>query len=95
MPKISFVKKYKPLEVETRTNLMANLRQAGIPIASSCDGDGICAKCKVRVLKGTENLNPPTIHELDKFNRQIISKDERLSCQLDVLGDVEIDTDYW
>jgi len=41
LPKITFRKKFSPLEVPPGKNLMEALRDAGIPVASSCDGDGI------------------------------------------------------
>lgn len=35
----------------SQTNLMDFLRDQGISIASSCYGEGICAKCKIQINK--------------------------------------------
>lgn len=95
MPKIQFKKRYSPILVSQKTNLMQILREQNIPVASSCNGDGICSKCKVKIISGMDNINTPTNLELDKFERKLITNEERLSCQIKVSGDIEIDTDYW
>jgi len=77
----------------------ANLRQAllyngvsphkGFAKIANCHGSGGCCTCKVRLLRGdvsersfAENWNP----------RAPRAEDERLSCQVRVFGDIEIDT---
>ena len=77
------------------TNLMRALQEAGRPVASSCNGDGVCAKCTVKVLQGQENMSPEKETEAFLRQRHAIPKDERLSCQVRVLGDVTVDTGYW
>jgi ferredoxin len=62
-------------------------RRAGAPIGNSCGGIGICNRCRVRVVEGTENLTPPT-----RFEK---TADERLACQAVVLGDCMVTTTYW
>lgn len=76
-------------------SLMAELLERQIPVASSCGGEGVCAKCQIKVLKGLENLTPPTdIEELAK-DRFKWKPNQRLSCQCRVLGDCTITTPYW
>lgn len=74
---------------------MRSLLDAGLPVASSCDGDGVCAKCKVIVLAGAENLSTP--NETENFLREShgLNKNIRISCQTTVSGDIMIDTTYW
>ena len=74
---------------------MKALLEGGLPVASSCSGDGVCAKCKVIVIEGMENLSPE--NETESFLRESkgIPKDQRISCQVQVLGDITIDTTYW
>ena len=51
---------------------------------------GICGICRVKVIKGKDNLNPKTPAEED-FP---LEEDQRLSCQCHQLkGDIEIDFD--
>lgn len=74
---------------------MKALLEHEIPVASSCRGDGVCAKCRVRVLAGAKNLSPETEIESMRRDQFEFEPDERLSCQAEVLGDVTIDTPYW
>jgi ferredoxin len=70
-------------------------RRAGAPLGNSCGGTGICARCRVRVLAGAENLSAPTTIELRVSAERGFAADERLACQAIVLGDVEVTTSYW
>lgn len=93
--KISFVKNKPTIEVATGSNLMTALLEAGVPVASSCNGDGVCAKCKIKIIEGLENLSPE--NETEKFlkNKESFDKSVRISCQTKVLGNITIDTNYW
>jgi ferredoxin len=66
MPKISFVKNQKPLDVPKDSNLMDVLMEFGVPVASSCGGQAVCTKCLVKVIEGKENLSPETSDEAAK-----------------------------
>ena len=76
-------------------SLMALLLDAKRPVASSCKGDGICSKCRVRILDGQNNLSPQTELETKTKDKNKVDESERLSCQAMVLGDITIDTNYW
>lgn len=95
MPIIRFVKNIPPREVAYGANLMEELLLAGLPVASSCHGDGICGKCRVRVIKGAENLSKIGPLEQMLRDRLKVPVEFRISCQCQVLGDIEIDTTYW
>lgn len=100
MPKIGFFKSPDTLEVPSGANLMKALLESGKPVASSCYGKGICTKCRVKVIEGSENLNKPNALEAATRLRvansnTALAADERLSCQAKVIGDVFIDTTYW
>ena len=95
MPVIRFVKNYPDLEVPEGAVLMEALLKAGFPVASSCHGDGICAKCRIQVINGAENLSQPTVLEEILRDRLRIAKDLRISCQAKVMGDITIDASYW
>jgi 2Fe-2S ferredoxin len=70
-------------------------RRGGAPIGNSCGSVGVCARCRVRVLAGAENLSAPTTIELRVSTQRGFGDDERLACQAVVLGDVEVTTSYW
>lgn len=95
MPKITFGKTYPPIEFLDGANLMKTLTDAGVPVASSCQGEGVCAKCKVRILEGAENLSRENATESDLREIHDLAKDERISCQSTAHGDVKVDTRYW
>jgi 2Fe-2S ferredoxin len=95
MPVISFVKNKGPLPVKIGENLMQALLEKNIPVASSCHGEGICRKCVVTVFAGLENLSAPSPIELELAERNPIESNQRISCQVQVLGDITIDTGYW
>ncbi len=79
---------------------MSALIAAGLPVASSCDGDGICSMCRVRVTSESgsapgDAINSPASFETDSLKRNKCAPDERLSCQIEVRGDITVKTKYW
>jgi len=74
---------------------MRNLLAAGIPVASSCYGDGVCGKCRLEIVSGGENLNPANETEKILRSRLNLGKTERISCQTEVHGDITVDARYW
>jgi ferredoxin, 2Fe-2S len=95
MPTIRFVKNIPEITVESGAVLMDVLLRANLPVASSCHGDGICGKCRVRVFAGAENLSQiGPLEELVR-DRLKVPAEYRISCQTQVLGDILIDTGYW
>ncbi len=83
------------LEAPRKANLLHFLQEKGVSIGSACGGQGLCASCKVNVLKGQTQLSRPNDRELELAERNNLQKDERISCQTKVLGDIEITTSYW
>lgn len=70
-------------------------RRAGAPLGASCGGVGICARCKVRVVEGAENLSAPTSVELRIGAQRGFAADERMACQAVVNGACSVTTTYW
>ncbi|NUN07422.1 MAG: (2Fe-2S)-binding protein [Bdellovibrio sp.] len=95
MPLISFKKNHVSFEVAPGANLMKSLLEAGLPVASSCDGDGVCAKCKIQILEGAENLSAENDTEQFLKEKNNLAKNIRISCQTEVHGDVKVDASYW
>lgn len=94
--RISFTKPHlQSFEAEGETNLMKALVEAGRPVASSCRGEGVCAKCKITVVSGADQLSVPNDLELFLKERENLGPQERISCQCVLLGDVQLDTKYW
>jgi len=73
--------------MRTRQRLQMPMPPHELPIGNSCGGIGICNRCRVRIVEGSDNLTPPTRFERDS--------DQRLACQAVVLGDCTVTTSYW
>jgi ferredoxin, 2Fe-2S len=71
---------------------MTSLIDSGLPVASSCQGEGVCSMCRVVVEGAT---TPPDKVEQDCLERNKCLPGERLSCQITVLNDLIIKTKYW
>ena len=77
-------------EAKTDETLLDAARRAGAPLGNSCGGVGVCARCRVQVVEGMENLSPPT-----RMEQTRVSGEERLACQAVVRGDCVVTTTYW
>jgi uncharacterized 2Fe-2S/4Fe-4S cluster protein (DUF4445 family) len=60
------------------TRLMEAAVSAGLIVDSPCGGEGICGKCRVRVISGG---NPPTPAEEQAFSLEELQGGWRLACQ--------------
>jgi ferredoxin, 2Fe-2S len=87
-----FRKEIVPLPDES---IFTALRRNGFPIASSCLGDGVCAKCRITILRGAEHVTAPTAIEEKLIGQNAIENNIRLACQAGAEGDTEITTTYW
>ena len=87
----------KSLSCKKGENLFRFLRAHQVPVASSCKGEGVCGKCVVQVVRGRENLSPPSQLENKLYEKYELREDQRISCQSNVVGDgeIEIRTSYW
>jgi 2Fe-2S ferredoxin len=92
---VSFVPLARAAAAKDNETLLDVARRAGAPLGASCGGVGICARCKVRVVAGAENLSTPTSIELRIGSARGFTADERMACQAVVLGDCSVTTTYW
>lgn len=96
MPVIRFRQNKRPeIIVDTGSNLMTAVMNSGAPVASSCHGEGVCAKCRLEIIDGMQNLSNSNETELYLKERNKLGSAVRISCQTLVLGDVTIDASYW
>jgi len=82
-------------EAREDESLLDVARRASVPLGNSCGGVGVCARCKVRVLSGGDQLTPPTSLEVRFGTSRGFAPDERMACQAVVTGDCDITTTYW
>ncbi|MHB8065161.1 MAG: 2Fe-2S iron-sulfur cluster-binding protein, partial [Ruminiclostridium sp.] len=69
-------------------NLLELLRKAHIDVNSTCNGNGTCGKCKVKVLSG--HLPAPSSNEAKVLGSKAIEAGYRFSCNYTIHSDVEI-----
>ena len=77
------------------TNLLEAARRAELPVASACGADGICARCGLEILEGADALPPESERERSVKRRNRIDAHLRLSCYIDVAGDLTVTAPYW
>jgi ferredoxin len=106
MPTITFVNEKKSIEVPAGSNLRREALKAGVQLYpfphnyANCLGMGLCTSCRVVVKKGLENCSQQgayekltmITHPLTFFARLGHEKDLRLACQMQVNGDIEVQT---
>lgn len=82
-------------EARADETLLDVARRAAAPLGNSCGGVGICARCRVHVVAGSDHLTPPTAIETRVSQQRDLAADERLACQAIVRGDCAVTTTYW
>jgi len=92
---VTFTPLAKTAEARSDETVLDVARRAAAPLGNSCGGVGICARCKVRVVAGAENLTPPTSVEARWAAARGFAEDERMACQAVVRGDCVVTTSYW
>jgi adenylate cyclase len=65
-------------------------RLAGIPHASVCGGRGRCSTCRVRVVRGLHDLEPPAADEQRVLARVGAPPNVRLACQIRPTRDITV-----
>lgn len=78
----------KDLHMPAGGKLLGSLAEQGIFIPSACGGGGTCGQCKVKVFKGGGDILPT---EESHINRRQAQAGERLSCQVSVKQDMDIE----
>jgi Na+-transporting NADH:ubiquinone oxidoreductase subunit F len=77
----------RKVEVNAGSTLLTTLSQEGIYLPSACGGGGTCAMCKCQVLDGAGDILPT---EVGYFTRKEVQDKWRLSCQVKVKQDMNI-----
>ncbi|TVR34813.1 MAG: oxidoreductase [Spirochaetaceae bacterium] len=77
----------KKLDVTGGANMLVTLAESQIFIPSACGGRGSCGECKVKV---NSDIGPHLPTEIPYLTREQIDDNVRLSCQVKIKGDVDI-----
>jgi ferredoxin len=78
------------VEAPVGTSLQAIADAAGADITFGCR-TGSCGTCRVRVVEGLAHCSAPSAEERDFLRGIDAPGDQRLACQVTLLGDVAID----
>lgn len=76
------------LEVSAGSNLFFALRDGGVGLPSTCGGQGACAQCRCRVLRGADRI---TDQERPYFSEAEIKAHWRLACRVTVQRDIVVE----
>ncbi|SLN18365.1 adenylate/guanylate cyclase domain-containing protein [Oceanibacterium hippocampi] len=76
--------------VSPGTSILEASRNAGIPHASVCGGRGRCSTCRVRVMAGLDDLDPPSEAEQLVLARVGMPEGVRLACQTRPLKNISV-----
>ena len=93
--RVDFLPAGRSVRVAPGTTLLEATRRAGLPLASACGADGICARCGVIVVAGAEHLAPESSREREIKERQRIDPRQRLACRVGLSRDLTVTTPYW
>lgn len=84
--RVTFYPDKKSCEVEQGATILAAALSAGVYLNSACGGDGVCGRCKIRVVKGNVVSQPTGLLTQDEQNKKYC-----LACQSVIHSDLEIE----
>lgn len=91
--------RFEPSGIRARvaagTTLLEAARAAGLPVASACGADGVCARCGMRILEGAAGLDPESEREREIKRRNRVDAELRLACRIAVRAPLAATTSYW
>lgn len=56
----------------------------------ACGGKGRCTTCRMKVIRGAEDLGPLTVAEMNYRRQGLLLNNERLACQATVSKDLTV-----
>lgn len=78
----------KAITLPAGGKLLGALASKGIFVSSACGGGGSCGQCRVKVISGGGDILPT---ELSHINKKEAAEGYRLSCQVNVKGNMDIE----
>jgi len=78
----------KSIKTQAGGKLLGALANAGVFVSSACGGGGTCGQCRVKIKSGGGDILPT---ELDHITKREAKDGERLSCQVNVKEDMDIE----
>jgi len=84
--KVSFSPDNKSIQVEKDKTILSAAISAGIYVNSTCGGDGVCGRCKVKVKRGEVNSQASGIITAEERKNNI-----HLACLTTIHSDLEVE----
>ena len=75
---------------ENDLSVLSAIHKEYIDWMHTCGAKGKCTTCKMKVIKGMENITNLSESEKKFATQGRLKKDERLSCQCSIKGNIEI-----
>ncbi|MFH0948169.1 MAG: ASKHA domain-containing protein, partial [Elusimicrobiota bacterium] len=82
--KIKFLPSNKEIIVAEGTDLLSAAMMVGVQIYNSCGGEGVCGRCKVKILRGEFTTDSSLLTSKEKKDGYV------LACQTVCKGDIEV-----
>jgi adenylate cyclase len=92
---VRFLPSGRVARVPAGTTLLRAAREVGLPVASGCGENHLCALCGLEIVEGSETLPPESDEELEIKQLNRVDAKLRLSCHLEVVGDLVVSAQYW
>jgi len=86
---VTFVPRGRKVIVPFGTNLLEAAIDADVEVETVCGGNGVCGKCRARVLNGAVSGATPAEEKF--FSPEDLKQGHLLMCQRTVLGDVVLE----
>ncbi len=72
------------------SNILEAAIQAEVGVAAVCAGRGLCGKCRVIILEGSQNLVPATAMEMMSLSEEEMRRGHRLACCATIIASGKI-----
>lgn len=92
---IRFEPSLRSVRVAAGTSLLEAARRVDLPVANACGADGICGRCGLAILAGSEALAAESQEEQHIKARNRIAPSLRLACRVSVAADLTVTAPYW
>lgn len=90
MTRIYYSPDHLRVDITERQTLLNAALAAGIPHTHVCGGHARCSTCRVIIVEGLENVDPPNAEEKALAERLSLPKEVRIACQTTVRGPVRV-----
>lgn len=84
-----------PVRVATGATLLEAATHGGVDLRSYCGGNCSCGTCRVEIRGGARALGRPHPLEVMVLGSEAADRGDRLACQAQVGGDVEVHVPEW